>query len=277
MKKRIIICADDFAQNEAISEGIVRLADKQRINAISCLVNAPLWFDVSQQLEHLKSSSLQGLHFNLTFGSPLSTQWARHEGAQFPSLSRLLIASFSRRLRRDCVEAELEAQLDGFVSRTSRLPDFIDGHQHIHQFPVIREALLAVYAKRNLSCFLRATSNGWRDLTSVNQFPKSQLIAALGGMTFKQRLRESAIRCNASFSGIYNFNKAPHFTDYFRHFLKESQDGGLIMCHPGLVSQDKTDPQYPYRHYEYDYFMSNDFLQDLRDNACELSHKESKV
>lgn len=267
---KIIICADDYAQNTAISEGILRLAEAKRINAISCLVNSDKWLETHQALHRAKQTSLIGLHFNLTFGQALSAEWRQKEGAFFPDLPQLLQKAYRGRLDVKVVTAEIMAQLDAFTSAMQMPPQFIDGHQHIHQLPVIRHALLAVYAKRKLSSFLRNTSNGWRDFFCLESFPKCQLIALLGGRAFKRSLLQQSIPNNASFSGIYNFGKVYDYRYYFKRFLKKSKDGGLIMCHPGNESKDVADPLHQYRHHELDYFMSDAFLSDLEDNSFQL-------
>lgn len=264
MLKDIMICADDFAQNEAISEGIIQLADRSRINAIGCIVNFPFWQSYSQALHSLSSQTLIGLHFNLTFGHSL------RDRKTFGRLPQLLLKTHCKTLNRVTVEQEFEAQLDAFSEHMNQLPDFIDGHQHVHQLPIIRDALLTVYQKRKLNCFFRHTSNGLHDLTTLSQFPKSQLISLLGGLAFKAQLKNHTIASNTSFSGIYNFSQASQYATYFKRFLTQTKTGGLIMCHPGLKSADKTDPQYKYRHHEFNYFMSDDFLRDLKDNSCQL-------
>lgn len=267
---KIILCADDYAQNEAISMGILQLATKKRINAISCLVNTPLWPELSRELIGLKPTTSIGLHFNLTFGEPLSAEWRQHDGPQFGSLAALLIKSHSRQLNNAAVNAEIHAQLDAFTKATGRFPDFIDGHQHIHQLPIIRDCWLQLYRDKQCTSFFRNTCNGWRDLLSLCGAPKPQLILLLGGMVFKHRLKQASIPTNTSFAGIYNFKKALNYRDYFKLFLKHSADGGLIMCHPGLQSTDLTDPLYQYRHHEFTYLMSEQYLKDLVDHDFEI-------
>ncbi|WP_292256660.1 ChbG/HpnK family deacetylase, partial [Mesorhizobium sp.] len=41
------------------------------------------------------------------------------------------------------VHAELDAQYDRFVEALEGPPDYIDGHQHVHFLPVVRNWLLA--------------------------------------------------------------------------------------------------------------------------------------
>lgn len=49
----LCICADDFAQNESISEGILNLASKKRINATSCMVNSLFWQEMAFDLKNI--------------------------------------------------------------------------------------------------------------------------------------------------------------------------------------------------------------------------------
>jgi chitin disaccharide deacetylase len=52
--------------------------------------------------------------------------------------------SFLHLLRREMVESEISSQVQAFIAAFGRLPDFVDGHQHVHLFPQIRDALLSV-------------------------------------------------------------------------------------------------------------------------------------
>ena len=269
--KKIILCADDYAQNEAISTGILQLATKNRINAISCLVNTPLWPKLSLKLAPLKHTTSIGLHFNLTFGEALSSEWRAHYGQTFGSLPALIIKSYFRMLSIPIIKAEIHAQLKAFINATGKSPDFIDGHQHIHQLPLIRDCWQTLYQDKKFNPFSRSTYHEWKDCLSLKGAPKQQLILLLGGKTFKHRLKESTIRTNTSFAGVYNFSNATNYRHYFKRFLNQSREGGLIMCHPGLSSTDLTDPLHQHRHHEFAYFISDQYLEDLKDNHCELN------
>ncbi len=278
--KQIILCADDYAQNTSISEGIVHLAEQGRINATSCMVNSKAWNEAHQALHPIQSTTYIGLHFNLTHGDALSPRWKKNYGVQLPGMASLLKQSYLRRLNPEVIAAEIMAQLDAYTHAMNAYPDFIDGHQHIHQLPVIREALLAVYGDLPPGIFIRKTSNGWLDLLSPDGFPKRQLIALLGGIA--SRVGKGASGdvptrfTNSSFSGIYNFKDAVNYRHYFKRFLNHSRDGGLIMCHPGNLSEDVRDPLHLYRHHELGYFMSDEYLSDLDSHSFQLKRKEAK-
>ncbi|HBI21265.1 MAG TPA: cellobiose phosphorylase [Legionella sp.] len=262
MNKHIILCADDYGQNEAISAGILRLVQLGRINAVSCMVNMPSWAQASSALIGMKSSLYIGLHLNLTDGVP------------FTPLPVLIKNAYLRRLNVQAIAAEIQTQINAFVDAMEVYPDFIDGHQHVHQLPMVRDALLLVYKRMGLKAFIRNTHNGWHDLWSFQGFPKRQLIALLGGMTLRRLLVKQGISSNTSFAGIYPFHQSAHYRDYFKPFLGQIQEGGLIMCHPGDPSEDPTDPLSPYRHHELHYFLSDEFLSDLKANSIQLRCKD---
>ncbi len=271
--KDILLCADDYAQNTAISTGILTLAEAGRINAISCLVNSAVFDETHAELLAFKPKCFIGLHLNLTMGQPRSAVWRTHMGEMFVGLPRLIRNAYFHRLELSVVQAELQAQLDVFVNTMHCYPDFIDGHQHIHQFPVVRTALINIYRAQKIHCFLRNTHTSWSQSFKLRGLPKRPLLSALGGSRFKNILIQLAIPANTSFSGMYTFARAQNYRSYFKRFLDETMSGGLIMCHPGVLSSDQDDPLAYSRPYEQAYLMSDNFLHDMRSASCQLMLK----
>ncbi len=265
--KSIILCADDYGQNTAISQAIIGLLREKRLSATSCMTTIPLWQEQAEWLFSFKNQADIGLHFNLTEGKPLSSTFKAVYGDVFPSLPHLLMKSYLRQLDTSAILSELHAQIDQFAAGIGRLPDFIDGHQHIHQFPVIRDIFLSVYKARlrQHNTYVRCVydADAW---FSVNQkgYSKRLLIQLCGARAFKQQLARHNIPHNTTFSGIYHFSQAMHYAELFPKFLQHSQMGGLIMCHPGLESLEQGDAIAVSRPLEYRYFQSQQFL-----NACQ--------
>ncbi len=252
--KKITLCADDYGQHQSISDAIIALLEKNRLSATSCMTSSPRFAMDAERLQPFIRRADIGLHFNLTEGSSLSGQLA------FLPLSRLILKACAYLLKPSAIEAELHAQLDAFEASMGKLPDFVDGHQHIHQLPGIRDALFRVYEKR-----LRKTNSYLRCLyhpaSHVNSF-KGRVIQLLGARAFKKRVVKENIPHNSSFSGIYPFSKSKHYARIFPHFLAEVKDGGMIMCHPGLSSHDPSDALLKSRYQEFLYLNSDDFLRD---------------
>lgn len=266
MKKRIVLCADDYGQALAISQGILALINQGRLTATSCLVTSPHWEEHAKWLLPLKNQVDIGLHFNLTEGKPLSGGYSA-EYAKFYSVNQLLVMAFLRRINQAAIEAECHAQIDQFEAAMGCLPQYIDGHQHVHQFPVIRDALLNVYEQR-----LRASGAYIR---LANEVPdmclKKLIIYASGAGALSKELKKRAIPHNASFSGIYSFHEAHEYPVYFAEFLQKVGDRGLIMCHPGLETVDLDDPICAARVKEYDYFAGPLFVEECERRSVELS------
>ena len=272
MTKRIVLCADDYGQAPAITQAIIALIQNQRLSATSCLVNTMHWPEHARQLVGFKDKVDIGLHFNLTEGKALSSVYIEKYQEKFYSLGRLLALTYLRKIDRSVIEGELEAQLDAFVQAMGFLPDFIDGHQHVHQFPIIRQALINVYQKRlqEKKAYIRLVKQRTVFLDVVYNLKKI-IIQSTGTTALQRLLEKNQIPFNQSFAGIYSFDQAKHYQRIFPTFLHEIKDQGVIMCHPGLFSLLAGDKIAKARYAEYNYLNSDQFLTDCRNNQVELS------
>lgn len=254
--KKIILCADDFGENKSVSDGILDLLQQKRLSATSCMTNMPYWPTAAQQLKALNLNCQVGLHFNLTEGQPLSGQPC------FAPLNTLILRSHLHALNRGWIAQELSQQIEAFKNHYGRLPDFIDGHQHVHHLPQIRKALLSVYEEYfpNKEAYIRVSSGS---LGAAAYCPKVLVIALSGARMLKKELKKRHIPHNTSFSGIYNFSPTADYPRLFKRFLKESHNGGLIMCHPAKEPLHVNDSIAQARIREYRHFSSDEFLLNL--------------
>jgi len=241
------------------------------------LTTSPYWPLHAKWLKSLTIQSDIGLHINLTEGKPLSQSMLNTYGECFPSLSKLMIQSYFRKLNFNVILTEMNAQIDQFEANMGKLPDFIDGHQHVHQLPIIRDSILKIYEKRlkqNPYCFIRCV-NDQSVFFHIKQdaYIKRCIIQLSGASALKNELITRKIPHNTSFSGIYNFKHSTEYAQLFITFLKQVKNHGLIMCHPGLASNnskedDMTEDTISYsRENEYRYFLSAEFLE-----ACHHHH-----
>lgn len=263
MTKRIVLCADDFGQAPAVSGGILSLIQAGRLSATTCLVTSPYWpLHAGWLMPHLARIDL-GLHFNLTHGEPVSPSFQATYGPKFPTVSTLLKRAFLRRLNYSVIESECHAQLDRFVSVMGFLPNFIDGHQYVHQFPVIRDAVLAVYEQRLRPhrAYVRLAREKLGFLDLFRDY-KRVVINASGAGAMNALLNQQHIPHNDSFSGIYTFSRATNYASYFPRFLDQVEDGGVVVCHPGLDASKTEDRLAEVRYEEYQYLASDQFLKD---------------
>jgi len=258
--KRIVLCADDYGQDKAVSTGILDLVKRQRLSAVSCLVNTAAWLQSAKDLSPHANNIDVGLHFNLTEGKALSKSFIDTYGEDLFSLSTLMQRSFLRLLKMEVIEAECHAQFERFKEGMGFLPHFIDGHQHVHQFPIIRHAVLNIYQKYlTQDAYIRLVNEKIKPSDLFNF--KKIVIYLSGTRGLKHLLKQQGIPHNSSFSGIYSFAKADHYPQLFPRFLAEIKDQGLIMCHPGIVSISKDEIREA-RYAEYQYLMSDQFVRD---------------
>lgn len=274
MTKRIVLGADDYGQAEAVSRGIIDLILAGRLTATSSLTNGPDWPTHARWLLPCRGKAAFGLHLNLTEGSPLSAEFKQAYGDAFPSLGRLLWQANTRTLNAEAVQAEFMAQLMAFKQALGFYPAYLDGHQHVHHFPIVRDALSGVYEAAGLlglGVRIRSVHRPFR-LKQLFKEPKASLIEWTGA----KRLRDdwlipANIPHNTSFEGIYSFTDAAACRRHFQQFFAMIQDGGMIMCHPGRPSTAPGDPIASARHHEYAYLMSDDFRQDCEAAGVVLS------
>ena len=245
----IALCADDYAQHAGIDAGILDLLEKKRLTAVSCFSTAPGWQDAAQALLAHNAQTDIGLHFNLTESFGIS---------KVSGLRSLILRSLLRGIDVKQVRIVLEQQLQAFEDAIGRPPDFIDGHQHVHQLPGIRQVLLQVMAKRYLGSpiWVRNTvpaDPAWRG--------KPQILKRLGGQVTADHLHYEDIPSNDGFAGVYGFDRK----DYdvcFRDWLQAARPSMLIMCHPAtaLYPDDEIAAQ---RVIEYNFLRSSDCTDAL--------------
>lgn len=205
------------------------------------------------------------MHFNLTQGVFISAPF-------IPcfSLKELLIKSHLALIKSPFIVKEFSAQLDEFVAVMGFLPDFIDGHQHVHQFPHIRQVILDVYQQRlkQSNTYIRST---WPMFTVPKYQFKTKILAITGGKALHKQLIQSAIPHNTYFAGIYDFAPSTNYRALFRNWLHAVVDQTLIMCHPGEPCSD-YDVHAASRIIELEYFLSDAFLKDCQDDKVQLVH-----
>jgi chitin disaccharide deacetylase len=275
-RRHIWLCADDYGISAAVNVAIRDLVVRRRLNATSVMVVAPsfhrseaLALDV---LNHGMARVSIGLHLTLTapFG-PLSNAYKPARDGAFLSLGATLARAFMHRLASDALTREIAAQLRMFVHTFGRPPDFIDGHQHVHLFPQIREAVLSVAKESAPNAWLRQCGRVARRGFRFSD-RKAWLLDVLSH-DFQERAVERGIRTNPAFAGAYEFRDDADFSVLFAGFLKQLPDGGLIMCHPGFVDADleRLDPLTTLREREYAFLAGESFPGVLAAHGVRLT------
>lgn len=241
------LCADDYGQHAGIDDAVCALVAHGRVTAVSCMADAPRWPQAAPRLRELDGADI-GLHLNLT--ERFDTPQAR--------LVPLIAKAYLRRLDGAALRATLARQCDAFEAALGRAPDFIDGHQHVHQLPQVADALLDLIARRYGARppWVRNTL----PLAGLTGF-KLSLLRALGGGALARRLRACALPTNTGFGGVYGFN-TPDYGARVDGWLARAREGALLMCHPANAAP-AADPIGAQRLVEYAFLASPAFTDML--------------
>ncbi|MBX9705849.1 MAG: ChbG/HpnK family deacetylase [Gammaproteobacteria bacterium] len=266
MTKRVVMCADDFGQSPEISAGIIALIEQQRVTATSCIVTSNHWMQCAPLLKSYKNTVDLGLHFNLTEGQPLTAMPRLAPQGKFPGLKPLILLSSLRQISIAEIEQELTAQIEKFRDTVGCLPDYIDGHQQVHQFPIIRSALLNVYKRfyPDKTAYIRIVR------IDKPRTIKEMILRWLGSKELHQLVHAEDIPHNRTFAGVYSLKSTKDFRTLMQKFLAESKTRGIIMCHPGLAGNDEHDEIAETRIKEFAYLASHDFIADCQQAQVEL-------
>jgi predicted glycoside hydrolase/deacetylase ChbG (UPF0249 family) len=253
--RRWICSADDFAFDAGAVEGILALIERGRVTATSALVDAPLWPTAAAELRAQPEAGRAdvGLHLNFTQGFP------QRKSPVWP-LGELVLRCRFGAVPRSAIRSGIERQLDAFEDAMGRRPDYVDGHQHVHQFALLRDELLGALARRygrDLP-WLRST----RPPPLVRDL-KARLIAALGDAQLRRRAQAARIPVSDWLVGVYGFaDSAQSYRERLQAWLRAGPEGAVLMCHPSSRPQP-GDPIAAARGIEFEVLRSDEFAADL--------------
>ena len=247
------LCADDYALNSAVSKGILNLIQKKKINSVSCLTTTDCWKTKANDLKPFLQTIELGLHLSLTEPKPIySTS---------NSLRALIKKAYLGRLKKQEIIQEIRAQMELFSKHLGTLPHYIDGHEFCHHLPIIREALIDIakefhFKKNNI--YIRVFHPGKLPLLKNGIFWLFNRMASFPSKQLISRLKAEGISFNSRLFGFhpYCWNPDKYFDYYFQ--MKPSKED-IFFCHPGLLSEDSSDPLCNYRFKIYSFIMSSQF------------------
>jgi len=219
-----VICADDYALTPNICEAIIELADLGRISATSVMALSPHWPIWAKHAARMQNNIDVGLHLDFT------SDFAVGQGFGSP-LGRLMFMSILRGLSPVKVKEQIQRQLDLFEQHAGVAPDHIDGHQHVQQFPVIREVLIETLVNRypsNRRPWIRVS----RLVTGQWEF-KNQIINAMGANALLTLTQRFGVAHSQALSGSYNFSgDSNSYWLRLNEWIKVIPSGTVLMCHP---------------------------------------------
>lgn len=186
-----------------------------------------------------------GLHLVLTDSQPLG----RHSvdsslvgrDGRFHSIKSLTLRAYLGQLTAADLDIEIRAQIESFINIFGRAPDFIDGHQHVQQLPVIRNSLVAATKALISLKYIRIANLPnywlWNTAQSVSViFAAENYALVVPGRQASALFSENKIRHNRYLLGYYRHKPETDFKSIFIKYLtiKPGSDD-IFFCHPGLI------------------------------------------
>jgi len=236
--RRVTIIADDYGLSSGIGKGIRALIERGRITGTGCMTLFPEWREESMSLKVAIAGvdAEIGLHATLTDFAPLSGRSPLGEQDKLPGARRLIMASRLGSLDEDRLHDELDMQLQAFVDEMGRMPDFIDGHQHVHFLPQVRrwfEARRKTLERRGKLPWLRGAPSirlapDWRIAPKVG-------IVVLMAAGFDRQMKQVGFPVRGPLVGFYDWNRPAMFSKVLQQIDAGFPEGAVVMCHPGMI------------------------------------------
>lgn len=236
--RRLILCADDFAFSPDVSHVIAELATDGKLNATGCMTAMPNWRSDSRLLDRLPPQVEIGLHLVLTLEAPATAMPGLAPAGVLPGINDL--ARMARRADLPLAEiaVEIGVQIDRFAEAMGRMPDFVDGHQHAHALPGIRDIVLAEVARRAPGAWIRTCAERATAILA-RPFRGKAVASAAHSIGLRGAAAAHGLSCNEGFAGHYGF--AGDYAAMLPRFLARPGARHLVMCHPGAGNRPGDD------------------------------------
>ena len=247
------LCADDFGQSEKINAAVIELIRVRRLGATSAMSQGPAWPLGARELRPYLDVVDVGLHLNLTHRFTSETM--------VRPLAWWLLAAPRGWIHRQAVRDTFLRQVELFDRYLGRLPDYLDGHQHVHALPVVRDILTEV-----IDACWRGQPRPWVRapdcLLDAGGVPFKAWVLRRATHGFAEHVAAAGLRYTRQFGGVYALSSGAPFPKLMRRWLHQLPSGTLIMVHPGHEAFDKTDPIADARFMEYQYLNTRALSDD---------------
>ena len=259
---RVVLNADDFGLAPGIDAAIQALLQRGRLSGVSAMATAPWWEADGPRLAPFTATADIGLHFALTDVPTLPVARQRKDEAPL-TFAEIHAAAWTGRIAIDVVLDELRLQWNRFRDVVGRAPSHLDSHQHVHQLPGVRRAVLAFLdgLPAGERPYVRTCVERRRTILRRNVDSVRALAFAWAGASLARALRTRGVATNDGFSGVYNF-VAADYRVLFRQFLKDVRERTIVICHPA-TEEAPADPIAAARTREYAYLRSDQMPADL--------------
>ncbi|WP_417666593.1 ChbG/HpnK family deacetylase [Roseibium sp.] len=155
--KRITLGALDYGLAFGVDRTLRDLLLRGRLSAVGCMVGTDLWsrefLPMKEVAEELGERGLVGLTLTLSGdrAKPVSPRMAQVYGDVLPTRGAWERRAFFRMLPEEILKAEVSAQIEAYVSKMERPPDFISLREGLMDRSAIAKLVIKTIATAGLS------------------------------------------------------------------------------------------------------------------------------
>ncbi len=249
---RLIVHADDFGETAEITRGICAAIEAGAVTSTSIMANMEGTADALPRVAALAERASFGVHLNLCEGEPL-TRGRSLLGAdgRFCGKRTLFWRAMTRGLSLSELEAEISAQI-GLVRDAGVRISHLDGHKHLHQLPVVSEAVARTLPRFGIER-VRLTRLGSMFRARAPGALVREWLAVPAGAAFRRARLRSPQRI-VDLGHLMRLDDASAAT-----CLRERHGAIEIFCHPGTAQADRDKPGSCERSAELQFLLSERF------------------
>lgn len=268
--RQLIVVADDYGIGPEVSRGILDLLRHGTVTGTVLLANAPHVETAMREWKNVGRPGEIGWHPNLTMDDPVAPldqvrTLISREG-KLISLGTLMGRLASGRLAYADLVRELDAQYGRCHDLIGGPPALVNGHKHVHVFPMVNRALVEVLKRWRVRPYIRRVMepfSSWRKVPGARM--KRLFLTTLGRLATRRFDREG-FPGNETLAGVTDpkWVNDPQF--YARWLARIPGRVVELMVHPGyrdstLIGRDcsATDGQMDRRVAELNMLMHPEF------------------
>ena len=252
---QIVVHADDFGETIAITDGIRAAIEGGTVTSTTIMANMPGTSDALLKVQSLADRASFGVHLNLCEGKPLTSgPTLVDERGQFHRKRALFLRAATGRLALADVEAEITAQVSLVRDAGVRI-SHLDGHKHLHQLPVVAEAVARVLPRFGVQR-VRLTRLGSLTRARSPAAMMREILSLPAGAAFRRARLRSPRRVVdlQAIMGMLDGAQAAVL-------LREPLGAVEVFCHPGTALADQEKPGSCERFAELQYLLSARFRE----------------
>jgi predicted glycoside hydrolase/deacetylase ChbG (UPF0249 family) len=252
-KSPVVVHADDFGETVEITRGICEAIEGGAVTSTTVMANMPGTADALTRIAALSGRASFGVHLNLCEGRPLTRgRTLVDEHGNFHRKRALFLRAVTGRLSAPEVEAEVSAQV-GLVRDAGVRISHLDGHKHLHQLPVVAQAVARVLPRFGIQR-VRLTRLGQLRHMRAPATIVRELLALPAGATF----RRAQLRSPRRVVDLQDVMRMP--ADPAAGALLREESGPVeLFCHPGTELADAQKPGSCERNVELQFLLSAPF------------------